>query len=59
MAGAGTRQLFFIQNIFGVYLAVTNVLKFLSEKRPLGRTFNEIMRPEQNLCVFYAGRTPK
>ena len=26
--------------------------------RPLGCTFNEIMRPEQNLCVFYAGSTP-
>jgi hypothetical protein len=26
---------------------------------PLGCTFFEIMRPEQILCVYYAGRTPK
>ena len=48
VVGVGTRLLFDIQNILGICLAVTNVLKFLNENnlmRPLGCTFNQIMRP--------------
>ena len=55
VAGAGTRLLFYYLEYFGSLLSCNEC----SEMRPLGRTINEIMRPEQNLCVFYAGRTPK
>ena len=59
VALAGTRLLLLYSEYFGRLPSCNERSEISVRMCALGRTFNEIMRPEQNLCVFYAGGTPK